>query len=104
MTARLRRARPSNPMNCCYCDQIAANDHAFVRRAQYTAWGTLPPFIAIHRPLRDYVAACQAAGPELRDLDEPELSAEGRREFPAFYVRHSQRAPFPHVLRFVKKS
>ena len=74
-----------------------------MRRAGYIQWGNLKPFISFHRPLRDYVAACQAVGLELRDLDEPELSAEGRREFPGFYRRLSQRTPFSYVLSFVKK-
>ena len=64
--------------------------------------GIYCPFISFHRPLRDYVAAAKAVGFELRDLDEPELSEEGRRELPPFSVRDAQRAPFSYVLKFVK--
>lgn len=78
------------------------DDDYFVRRAGYIQWGNLAPFISFHRPLRDYVATCRRAGLELRDIDEPELSEEGRREFPAFYVRQTQRARFSYVLKFVK--
>ncbi len=80
------------------------DDDYFVRRAQYIQWGQLAPFITVHRPLRDYLAAAKQAGLELRDLDEPELSEEGRRELPAFYVRSAQRTPFSYVLKFVKTS
>lgn len=78
------------------------DDDFFVRRAGYVQWGDLKPFLSFHRPPRDYVAACKRSGLELRDLDEPELSEEGRREFPAFYIRHSERAPFSYVLKFIK--
>jgi len=53
--------------------------------------------------MRDYVAACQRAGLELRDIDEPELSEEGRRVLPAYVVRHNQRAPISYVLKHIKR-
>ncbi|MGH7429425.1 MAG: class I SAM-dependent methyltransferase, partial [Candidatus Methylomirabilaceae bacterium] len=58
------------------------DDDYFVRRAGYTWWGDLKPLLAFHRPLRDYVAACKRVGLALRDLDEPEMSNEARRDWP----------------------
>ncbi len=75
-----------------------------MRRAQYIQWGQLAPFITVHRPLRDYIAAAKGAGLELRDLDEPQLSEEGRRTLPPFYARLADRAPFSYVLKFVRPS
>jgi SAM-dependent methyltransferase len=80
------------------------DDDYFVRRAGYEQWGELKPILSFHRPMRDYVAACQRAGLELRDIDEPELSEEGRRVLPAYLVRHDQRAPVSYVLKHVKVS
>lgn len=76
------------------------DDDYFVRRAGYIAWGQVKPFISFHRPLRDYVAGARAAGLELRDLDEPELSDEGRLALEPDQVRDDQRSPVSYVLRF----
>jgi SAM-dependent methyltransferase len=78
-------------------------DDYFVRSAGYEQWGDLKPILGFHRPMRDYVAACQRHGLELRDIDEPELSEEGRRELPAFMVRQDQRAPVSYVLKHVRR-
>ena len=42
------------------------------------------------------------AGLELRDLDEPELSEEGRQALAPDQVRDDQRMPVSYVLRFEK--
>lgn len=78
------------------------DDDYFVRRAGYVQWGNLEPFISFHRPLRDYAAAAKEVGLELRDLDEPEISEEGKRELSAAYYRVGQRVPFSYVLKFFK--
>ena len=78
------------------------DDDYFVRRAGYIQWGNLQPFLSFHRPLRDYVAAARAAGLELRDLDEPELSEEARRDLPAWRQREEQRCAVSYVLKWVK--
>jgi len=78
------------------------DDDYFVRRAGYIAWGEVKPFISFHRPLRDYVAAARDAGLELRDLDEPELSEEGRLVLQPDQVRDDERVPVSYVLKFVK--
>ncbi len=78
------------------------DDDYFVRRAGYVAWGEVKPFISFHRPLRDYVAAARMAGLELRDLDEPELSEEGRQALAPDQVRDDQRMAVSYVLRFEK--
>src|SRR5437879_3200718 len=75
------------------------DDNYFVRRAGYEQWGALKPILSFHRPMRDYVAACQRAGLELRDIYEPDLSEEGRRVLPAYLVRQNQRAPVSYVLK-----
>jgi SAM-dependent methyltransferase len=80
------------------------DDDYFVRRAGYIQWGSLQPVLGFHRPMRDYVAACQRFGLELRDIDEPELSEEGKRELAAYLVRHNQRLPNSYVLKHVKRS
>ena len=64
--------------------------------------GHLNPVIGFHLPLRDYVVACKRAGLELRDLEEPEVSEEGRRELPAPRARHLQRLAYSYVLKVVK--
>jgi len=79
------------------------DDDYFVRRAGYEQWGELKPILGFHRPMRDYVAACQRAGLELRDIDEPELSEEGQRELPAYVVRENQRAAVSYVLKHIKR-
>lgn len=79
------------------------DDDYFVRRAGYEQWGDLKPILSFHRPMRDYVAACQRAGLKLRDIDEPELSEEGRHELPAYLVRQNQRAPISYVLKHIKR-
>lgn len=53
-------------------------------------------------PLRDYVAACKRAGLQPRDLEEPEMSDEARREWPATVIRHHARVSWAYVLKFVK--
>ncbi len=82
--------------------QAWLDDDYFVRRAGYIQWGNLKPFIGFHRPLRDYVAAAKAVGLALRDLEEPEISEEGKRELSAAYYRVGQRVAFSYVLKFVK--
>jgi len=79
------------------------DDDYFVRRAGYIQWGNLKPFISFHRPLRDYVAVAKVLDLELRDLEEPEISEEGKRELSAAYYRVGQRTPFSYVLKFVKR-
>lgn len=74
----------------------------FVRRAGYVRWGAFQPFLTFHRPLRDYVAAGKAAGLELRDLEEPYLTEEGRRVLPPSEVACALQVPISHVLKFVK--
>lgn len=81
-----------------------SDDDYFVRRAGYIQWGQLKPFISFHRPLRDYVAAAGRSGLGLRDLDQPEVSEEGLRELPSYYLRSAQRVPFSYVLKFVKEA
>jgi SAM-dependent methyltransferase len=78
------------------------DDSYFVRGAGYIQWGSLQPVLTFHRPMPDYVAACKRFGLELRDIDEPELSDEGKRELPAYLVRHEQRMATSYVLRHVK--
>lgn len=78
------------------------DDDYFTRRAGYIQWGELKPFLTFHRPLRDYVAACGRAGLELRDLDEPELSAEGKAELAPFQVRDLERVAYSYILKFIK--
>ncbi|MBI3976393.1 MAG: hypothetical protein HY334_08395 [Armatimonadetes bacterium] len=78
------------------------DDDYFIRRAGYSQWGDLKPFLSFHRPLRDYVAACKRVGLELRDLDEPEISEEARREWPARVIRDHARVPWAYVLKFVR--
>jgi len=78
------------------------DDDYFVRTAGFDQWGVLKPILSFHRPMRDYVAACRRHGLELRDIDEPELSEEGRRELPAFTVRQNQRDPVSYVLKHVR--
>ncbi len=78
------------------------DDDYFVRRAGYTQWGDLKPFLTFHRPLRDYVAAAKRSGLELRDLEEPEISDEARREWPAAVIRYHARVSWAYVLKFVK--
>lgn len=78
------------------------DDDYFVRRAGYTWWGNLKPLLAFHRPLRDYVAACKQVGLALRDLEEPEMSDEARREWAAPVIRHHVRVPWSYVLKFAK--
>ncbi len=79
------------------------DDDYFVRRAGLIQWGKLKPFLSFHRPLRDYVAACKQHGLELRDLEEPELSEEAERTWPAYRLRQERRVPVSYVLRFVKR-
>jgi SAM-dependent methyltransferase len=74
----------------------------FVPRAGYIQWGSFEPFLTFHRPLRDYVAACNAAGLELRDLDEPYLTEEGQRVLPPSEVESARLAPISYVLRCAK--
>lgn len=80
------------------------DDGYFVRTAGYVQWGSFKPFLSFHRPMRDYVAACKAAGLELRDVDEPSITDEARRIWPAWKVREELRNPISYVLKFVKPS
>ena len=79
------------------------DDDYFVRCAGYIQWGELRPFLSFHRPLRDYVAAARAVGLELRDLEEPELSDEARRELPAWQRREERRCAVSYVLKWGKE-
>jgi SAM-dependent methyltransferase len=74
----------------------------FVRRAGYIQWGAFQPFLTFHRPLRDYIAACNAVGLELRDLDEPYLTEEGQRVLPPSEVESARQVPISYVLRCAK--
>jgi SAM-dependent methyltransferase len=78
------------------------DDDYFVRRPATVQWGDFQPFLTFHRPLKDYIAACKRVGLGLRDLDEPELSAEGRRVLPFARVRDFSRIPISYVLTFVR--
>lgn len=80
------------------------DDDYFVRRAGYIQWGELKPFLSFHRPLRDYIAACRQSGLELRDLEEPELTEEGRRTLHPVRVRQYRRVSYSYILRFTKAS
>jgi len=77
-------------------------DRYFERRALYAQWGELHPVLGFHRPLRDYIAACKRHGLALRDLDEPELSEEGRRVLPTPDVREAGRISVSYVVKTVK--
>jgi SAM-dependent methyltransferase len=79
------------------------DDDYFLRRAGYVQWGRFAPILTFDRPLRDYVAACRASGLELRDLEEPEVSAEGERDLPAPTVRKLRRKPDSYILKVVKR-
>jgi SAM-dependent methyltransferase len=74
----------------------------FVRRAGYIQWGNFRPFLTFHRPLRDYVAACNAVGLELRDLEEPYLTEEGQRVLPPSEVEWARQVPISYVIKCVK--
>jgi SAM-dependent methyltransferase len=74
----------------------------FERRAGYVQWGEFQPFLTFHRPLRDYITACNAVGLELRDLDEPYLTEEGQRVLPPSEVQSTRQAPISYVLKCVK--
>ncbi len=78
------------------------DDDYFIRRASYTPWGLPAPVLSFHRPMRDYVAACKRCGLELRDIDEPEPSAEAERELPASRVRQLRRMPVSYVVKCVR--
>lgn len=78
------------------------DDDYFIRRAGYSQWGDLKPLLTFHRPLRDYIAACKRSGLQLRDLEEPEMSDEAKREWPAAVIRHHARVSWAYVLKFVK--
>jgi len=77
-------------------------DHYFERHALYAQWGDLKPVLGFHRPLRDYIAACKRHGLELRDLEEPELSEEGKRVLPAPEARAARRISVSYVIKTVK--
>jgi len=78
------------------------DDGYFVRRAGYSQWGGLRPVLGFHRPLRDYIAACKRAGLELRDLEEPWLSAEAEHALPPPSVCESLRIPVSYVVKAIK--
>lgn len=78
------------------------DDDYFVREPGYTQWGGFRPVLGFNRPLRDYVAAARHTHLALRDLEEPELTAEASRALPAHLRRHAQRAAVSYVLRFKK--
>jgi SAM-dependent methyltransferase len=77
-------------------------DRYFERRAVLAQWGDLQPVLGFHRPLRDYLAVCKRHGLELRELEEPELSVEGRRALPPPEARAAQRIAISYVLKTVK--
>lgn len=85
-------------------DRVAwMEDDYFIRRGVLHTWPNMPhlkPTLTFHRPLRDYIAACGCCRLELRDLEEPEVSEEGKRELPPHELRHAQRTPLSYVLRF----
>ena len=84
-------------------DRLAwTDDDYFVRRSSWISWPGMEPFLSFHRPLKDYIAAARSAGLALTDLDEPELSDEGRELLGPDEVRRSRRAPVSYVLRFEK--
>lgn len=86
-------------------DRLAwQDDDYFVRRTGWMQWGRFDPILSFHRPLRDYVAAARSSGLLLRDLEEPELTAEARRTLPARTIRQDQRAAICYVLRFERAS
>lgn len=59
--------------------------------------------LTFRRPIRDYVAACRKAGLALTDLEEPELSVEGRRVLPSYEVDDFQRQSLALVLKFERR-
>ena len=89
-------------VNCYYCDLIVAADPRYAPRPAEFQWGQLKPFLSFHRPLRDYVAACRQSGLELRDLEEPEVTAEGERTLHPALVRQYRRVAYSYILKFVK--
>jgi hypothetical protein len=79
------------------------DDNYFVRRAgSLSPKPGVPPVLSFDRPMRDYVAACQRAGLELRDIDEPELSEEGRAVSPPHVIRRNERVAMNYVLKCVR--
>lgn len=78
------------------------DDDYFIRRAGYSQWGDLKPYLTFHRPLPDYIQAAKRAALALTDLDVPEISKEAREIWPAAAVRHHQRVAWAYVLKFVK--
>ncbi len=78
------------------------DDDYFVRRAGLIEWGNLKPFWSFHRPLADYVRAAHKVGLRLRDLDEPELTDEGKRELAPWAARSAERVAASCVVSFEK--
>lgn len=74
-------------------------DDYFVRGAGYSQWGELQPVLGFNRPLRDYISTCSSSGLQLRDLEEPELTEEGRRALTPLEVRESRRLAYNWVVR-----
>ena len=84
-------------------DRIGWKDaRYFVRRSGYVQWGEFQPFLTFHRPLRDYIAAGNASGLQLRDLDEPYLTEEGQRVLPPSEVECARQVPISYVVKCVK--
>lgn len=79
-------------------------DNYFVRRGVLTAWPGFQPVIAFHRPLRDYLVACRNAGFQLRELDEPEVSEEGRQSLPPSVLAHLGRLPYSYAVKMTKSA
>jgi len=118
------RSRPPTPMNCYYCDQIAATDHAYAPRIVEFDTGSEAPRCAWHwRFVCDHCGKaghfmtrfyCPASGRLLcREAGrvEPQLGTFWAWEnwwslhCPECgeHRRLSQGAPFSYVLSFVKK-
>ena len=75
------------------------DDGYFVRSGVYYDWSG-HKVLTFRRPIRDYVAACRKGGFTLTDLEEPEVSVEGRRTLPSYEVDDLQRQSLALVLKF----
>jgi SAM-dependent methyltransferase len=73
------------------------DDGYFRRGAVYWEWGGMK-LLGFRRPLADYVRAARSAGLALRDLVEPELSAEGRAALPPDELNDADRMPLAIIL------
>ena len=78
------------------------DDGYFIRSAVYYNWSG-HKVLTFRRPVRDYVAACQEVGLALIDLEEPELTAEGRSLLPSHEIDDFQRMSLALVLKFERR-